>query len=114
MIVIALCIAIAFKSQLVAHSTVPITPVVSTTTPTSKVSGYSLAEILKHKTAQSCWTTIQGNVYDLTAWITQHPGGEEAILGLCGRDGTQDFMDQHGGQGKPERELAKYAIGPLI
>lgn len=74
---------------------------------------YSLAEVATHKDAKSCWTTIGSNVYDLTPWISAHPGGSQAILFLCGIDGTQAFNDQHGGQGRPERELSSFVIGTL-
>jgi len=79
-----------------------------------KPSGYTMAEVSAHADATSCWTVINGSVYDLTAWITKHPGGKKAILGLCGKDGTQAFMGQHGGQEDPERELASFRIGALI
>lgn len=74
---------------------------------------YSLADVAKHKEASSCWTAISGSVYDLTAWIDQHPGGSENILRTCGIDATAAFQAQHGGQGRPEAELASFKIGAL-
>jgi cytochrome b involved in lipid metabolism len=56
---------------------------------------------------------INGNVYDLTAWINSHPGGSGAILSLCGIDGTQDFLAMHRNQSKPESRLSVYLLGPL-
>jgi cytochrome b involved in lipid metabolism len=53
-------------------------------------------------------------VYDLTRWISDHPGGEQAILSICGKDGSSAFDNQHGGQSKPERILAGYEIAPLV
>lgn len=50
-------------------------------------STYSLQEVSKHNSANSCWTTINSGVYDVTSWINRHPGGPEAILSLCGKDG---------------------------
>jgi cytochrome b involved in lipid metabolism len=73
-----------------------------------------MADVQKHADGNSCWTAIGGNVYDLTAWINQHPGGADAILSLCGVDGTQAFNAQHGGQARPEQELATLKIGALI
>lgn len=81
---------------------------------TTTTGGFTMAKVSTHNSAQSCWTTISGNVYDLTSWIDQHPGGAQAILSLCGIDGTSAFLAQHGGQGKPERELATFLIGKLI
>jgi hypothetical protein len=37
-----------------------------------------------------------------------------AILSLCGKDGTVAFNAQHGGQGRPETELASFKIGTLV
>jgi len=56
----------------------------------------SFAEVAKHSSKESCWTVIDGFVYDLSSWIAQHPGGERAILSLCGQDGTERFNKQHG------------------
>lgn len=74
---------------------------------------YSLSEVTAHASAKSCWTAVSGKVYDVTAWVAEHPGGSEAILSLCGKDGTQAFMSQHGGQGRPEAELSRFLIGTL-
>ncbi len=82
-------------------------------TPSTKVKTYTLAEVATHKDASSCWTTINGNVYDVTSWISQHPGGQQAILGLCGIDGSDAFNGQHGGQARPASELASFKIGIL-
>ncbi|MCX7589544.1 MAG: cytochrome b5 domain-containing protein, partial [Patescibacteria group bacterium] len=63
---------------------------------------YIMSDIEKHNTKESCWSVIRENVYDLTSWITKHPGGEKAILNLCGKDGTSLFEKQHGGEKIPE------------
>src|SRR4051812_33182532 len=55
---------------------------------------YTLADVSKHKDASSCWTAINGGVYDVTSWIDQHPGGRDAILSLCGKDGSSAFNGQ--------------------
>ncbi len=89
----------------------PAKPPASTPPPAS--SGYTMAQVAAHAGASSCWTAIGGKVYDLTSWISKHPGGKSAILRLCGVDGTAAFDDQHGGQARPERELASFLIGTL-
>lgn len=80
---------------------------------TSASSTLTAAEVAAHDSAQSCYTSISGNVYDLTSWISQHPGGPEAILSLCGTDGTAAFEAQHGGERRPNEELATFKIGTL-
>jgi len=72
-----------------------------------------MTEVQKHNNASSCWTTINDGVYDLTNFIQAHPGGAQAILGLCGIDGTTAFTNQHDGQGRPNNELAGLKIGNL-
>ena len=75
--------------------------------------GYTLEKVKANSSATSCWTVIKGNVYDLTKWIGSHPGGENAILSLCGVDGSAAFAAQHEGKSKPESRLAGYLLGPL-
>ena len=75
--------------------------------------GYTLEKVKANASAASCWTVIKGNVYDLTKWIGSHPGGENAILSLCGVDGSAAFASQHEGKSKPESHLAGYLLGPL-
>lgn len=69
--------------------------------------------VAQHNSAGSCWAAINGNVYDLTNWINQHPGGQGPILSLCGTDGSAAFNGQHGGQARPENELSNFLLGPL-
>lgn len=76
-------------------------------------SGISMAEVARHADATSCYTVVGENVYDVTSWIAQHPGGRQAILGLCGKDGTAAFTKQHGGQRKAEQALANFRIAAL-
>jgi hypothetical protein len=96
--------------------TVTATPTVSATptpTPTPVVTGYTMAQVRANNTAKSCWTAIDGYVYNLTNWISAHPGGSGAILFLCGTDGTNAFKAQHENQTKPAIRLDGYRIGPL-
>jgi hypothetical protein len=79
----------------------------------SHSSGYTMTRVKSNDTAASCWTVVSGNVYDLTKWISQHPGGEGAIKSLCGTDGTQEFLAMHRNQSKPEARLSGYLLGPL-
>lgn len=80
-------------------------------TPSSTISGYSLAEISGHNSATSCWSAVNGSTYDLTSWVNQHPGGKAAILMICGKDGSPLFNTQHGNSKKVANVLIKYKIG---
>jgi cytochrome b involved in lipid metabolism len=74
---------------------------------------YTMAEVAAHNSRSSCWTVIRGDIYDLTQWVNEHPGGPVKILNLCGKDGTQAFGKKHGGQEKPEQKLEQFKIGAL-
>ena len=75
--------------------------------------GYTMAKVKENNSAASCWSVINGNVYNLTQWINSHPGGPSVIRGLCGVDGTASFNGRHRGQGNPTSTLASYLLGPL-
>jgi cytochrome b involved in lipid metabolism len=72
-----------------------------------------MADVKKKNTSSACWSVIDGNVYDLTKWIPAHRGGPQAIIFLCGKDGTSAFKAQHEGASTPMSVLANYFIGPL-
>lgn len=79
----------------------------------SSATSYTMADVAKHADSSSCWTAINGNVYDLTKWVSRHPGGPRVILGLCGKDGTSGFVGQHGNQSRPAADLKSFLLGPL-
>jgi cytochrome b involved in lipid metabolism len=74
---------------------------------------YTLTQVATHNKKTDCWTTINGGVYNVTSWIDEHPGGADAIISLCGIDGSSAFVDQHSGQKRPANELATFKIGNL-
>lgn len=84
-----------------------------TPTSTASVARITMAQVQQHASATSCWTVVDGKVYDVTNWINQHPGGPQRIIGLCGTDGTAAFHGQHGSQSQPNKTLAGFQIGTL-
>lgn len=104
-------------------ATVSVTPTVTNTatntqptntSPTNpSIPSFTLSEVANHSTRSDCYTAISGSVYNLTSYISKHPGGAGNISMICGKDGTQAFADQHGGQGKPAEVLATLKIGVL-
>ena len=91
----------------------PTKTVSPTPTPTSTKASYTMDDVKERSTSSACWSVIDGNVYDLTKWIPAHRGGPQAILFLCGKDGTSAFKAQHEGASTPMSALANYFIGPL-
>ncbi|KAG8528949.1 uncharacterized protein KY384_006638 [Bacidia gigantensis] len=51
------------------------------------------AEIALHKTLKSCYVTLGPNVYDVTDFVLEHPGGEEFILDHAGEDVSEIMQD---------------------
>jgi hypothetical protein len=117
----------AYVAPTVSATPTPTPAVVATPTPTPTViatptptvsatptpAGYTMAQVRANNTAKSCWTAIDGYVYNLTSWINSHPGGSGAILFLCGTDGSNAFKAQHENQTKPAIRLDGYRLGPL-
>lgn len=106
----------SIQSQRSSYVTTMPNPTSSTTTASvaQAPDTYTLADVALHSNGASCWSAINGGVYDLTSWINQHPGGPQAILSICGIDGSAAFNDQHGGQSRPANELAGFKIGTLV
>lgn len=51
-------------------------------------------EIARHNNFQDCWIVVDGGVYDVTGWVSQHPGGE--IIGvLAGEDASAMYHCSH-------------------
>ncbi|KAI9032841.1 hypothetical protein CLU79DRAFT_728276 [Phycomyces nitens] len=55
---------------------------------------YTLAEIKKHTKAKDCWVIYNNNVYDVSPFIADHPGGDDLILKYGGRDVTEIMKDK--------------------
>lgn len=96
-----------------ASASIPTPTPTPTPSPTAAPAGYTMADLKKANSRAKCWSAINGNVYDLTPWISSHPGGAAAITFLCGTDGSNAYKAQHEGQGKPTMRLAQYLLGPL-
>ena len=74
---------------------------------------YTMTEVASHGTEADCWTAINGSVYDLTSWVSRHPGGPAFITNLCGTDGSAAFTKKHGEAPKPVKALFLLKIGEL-
>lgn len=85
----------------------------ATTDPAPVAKTYSSTQVAAHNSASSCWGVVSGTVYDLTSYVSSHPGGASAIKALCGKDATAAFTGQHGGQSSPTNVLASFTLGKL-
>ncbi|XP_036215472.1 cytochrome b5 isoform X2 [Bactrocera oleae] len=73
---------------------------------------YTLEVVKQHNKPEDLWIIIEGKVYDVTKFRNEHPGGEEALDEVGGRDATRDFQDVGHSQ-EAKQMLKKYYIGDL-
>ncbi|XP_028822748.1 cytochrome b5 [Denticeps clupeoides] len=73
---------------------------------------YRLSEVEERNTFKSTWIIINHNIYDVTKFLDEHPGGEEVLREQAGGDATESFEDV--GHSSDAREMAKsFLIGEL-
>lgn len=88
-------------------------PTATPTSPSTQPGTYTVAEVAKHNTGTDCWSVVNGNVYDLTPYVSSHPGGANVIKAICGKDGTAAFSGQHAGASRPNNTLDGFKLGTL-
>lgn len=54
-----------------------------------------VAEVVKHNKLNDCWIAINGKVFDVTNFLSQHPGGVERIMKYAGKDASLEFSQIH-------------------
>lgn len=93
----------------------------SLSAPADAPSGYVLTRgvVSHHNTPNNAWVTYKGSVYDITTFLSAHPGGASLLAPHLGRD-VADAMDGGGGgDGTHDHSsfafklLEKYRIGTL-
>eukprot|EP00824_Muranothrix_gubernata_P016678 TRINITY_DN34372_c0_g1_i1.p1 TRINITY_DN34372_c0_g1~~TRINITY_DN34372_c0_g1_i1.p1 ORF type:complete len:440 (+),score=78.82 TRINITY_DN34372_c0_g1_i1:29-1321(+) len=50
-------------------------------------------ELRRHRDKGDCWVVLEGKVYDVTDFLSEHPGGEDLLLESAGADCTEPFLD---------------------
>ena len=65
--------------------------------PEARLPTYSWDEIRRHAGSDSLWVVLDGEVYDVTGWQNEHPGGSGRLLEWAGKDASQAFRQaKHG------------------
>ncbi|RKP12228.1 FMN-dependent dehydrogenase-domain-containing protein [Piptocephalis cylindrospora] len=54
-----------------------------------------MEDVASHATKEDCWVILHDRIYDLTHFLSRHPGGAAVILKVAGRDGTAAFAAIH-------------------
>ena len=74
----------------------------------------SLAEVARHSSAQDCWMVIHGTVYNLSAYLPEHPSKPSIILPWCGREATEAYQTKTRGRAhspQADQALADFSVG---
>ncbi|XP_061533321.1 fatty acid 2-hydroxylase [Phycodurus eques] len=71
-------------------------------------------EVTRHCTKDSCWVLLGSRVYDVTAFLRMHPGGEALILRRSGKDVSRELEGPpHRHSQNARRWMEQYYIGEL-
>lgn len=71
---------------------------------TQRIATYPMEEVAKHDNESDCWLVIGNDIYDVTDFISEHPGGDEILKG-CGTDATALFISEREHQGSEAQDL---------
>ena len=88
------------------------TPTTSSSTLNEQTKTYNLSDVSSHNNPKDCWMAIDGNVYDVTLYIPNHPELSQ-IISTCGTDATAAFNKIGKHQKKALSILPTYIIGTL-
>eukprot|EP00326_Haptolina_ericina_P012281 CAMPEP_0181202046 /NCGR_PEP_ID=MMETSP1096-20121128/18629_1 /TAXON_ID=156174 ORGANISM="Chrysochromulina ericina, Strain CCMP281" /NCGR_SAMPLE_ID=MMETSP1096 /ASSEMBLY_ACC=CAM_ASM_000453 /LENGTH=84 /DNA_ID=CAMNT_0023292525 /DNA_START=143 /DNA_END=397 /DNA_ORIENTATION=+ len=55
-----------------------------------------MEEVAKHDSKTDCWIIVDGLVYDITAFLEEHPGGRRLPAKYAGKDATEVWNEIHG------------------
>ncbi|KAL3882533.1 hypothetical protein ACJMK2_028869 [Sinanodonta woodiana] len=69
-------------------------------------------ELSKHNTIDDAWIALRGKVYNVTAYLDFHPGGDSELMRGAGKDATQLFDEIHQWV-NAESMLEKCLVGKL-
>ncbi|KKY34236.1 putative nadh-cytochrome b5 reductase [Diaporthe ampelina] len=73
---------------------------------------YTAKEVAAHREASDAWMAISGEVYDLTKYLEEHPGGADILIEAAGTDATEAF-DNAGHSEDAFEIMADYRVGKL-
>jgi len=76
-----------------------------------------VADLATHATPENCWMAIRGSVYDLSAYLPDHPSRPQIIEPWCGKEATEAYDTKtKGRKHSPEADalMPKYRIGRFV
>ncbi|KAJ8601318.1 hypothetical protein CTAYLR_007216 [Chrysophaeum taylorii] len=79
---------------------------------TTRRTRYTMCEVRRHTTVDSCWLVAGTTVYDVTSFLRRHPAGTMSIVRHAGgRDCAEDFSFH---SAKAQKLWANHKIGRLV
>ncbi|KAH8904542.1 acyl-CoA dehydrogenase [Coniochaeta sp. PMI_546] len=73
---------------------------------------YSQGDVASHNKADSLWIVVDGDVYDLTKFQDDHPGGKKILQRVAGKDASKQFWKYHN-EGILKKYKKQLQIGSL-
>eukprot|EP00898_Chlorokybus_atmophyticus_P001101 jgi/Chlat1/1992/Chrsp158S02294 len=55
----------------------------------------TMEEVKRHKSPDDAWMVLRGKVYNISPYLSFHPGGRDKLMLGAGRDGTTLFNKYH-------------------
>ena len=71
----------------------------------------NIGQLREHETAESPWFVVDGEVYDGTGFLKDHPGGGQSIVSAAGLDSSDEFSAIHSEVARAM--MPEYHIGTL-
>jgi len=108
------------RSSIAGFMAAPRSPATALPPSHSSKPEFTLQEVAQHNVSGDAWVVVDDKVYDLSDFVSAHPGGSNAILRVAGGDGTSLFEGTRA-HGSAERgilngyyigEVKSYAPGP--
>ncbi|EWC46535.1 putative cytochrome b5 [Drechslerella stenobrocha 248] len=74
---------------------------------------FTAADVATHKTADNgMYIIIDNGVYDITNFVSEHPGGQKILQRVAGKDATKQFWKYHS-EGVLKKYAPKLQVGSL-
>ncbi|PTB61897.1 cytochrome b5, partial [Trichoderma citrinoviride] len=73
---------------------------------------FTAGDVASHNKPDSLYITIDGDVYDLTKFQDDHPGGKKILQRVAGKDASKQFWKYHN-EGILKKYKAKLQVGSL-
>ncbi|KAK4218383.1 acyl-CoA dehydrogenase/oxidase [Rhypophila decipiens] len=73
---------------------------------------FTQSDVSSHNKADSLWIVVDGDVYDLTKFQDDHPGGKKILQRVAGKDASKQFWKYHN-EGILKKYQKQLQIGSL-